>query len=88
MLGQRAEHQNAVDGVVRVQLVDGGEHLLLGCVLGEDKFLHLDADQLRALGRAALIGEVGGVLADAQNAEGRGDALGLEGIGAFGQFRV
>ena len=88
MLGQRAEHQHAVDGVVGVEPVDGGKHILLGGVGGQDEFLHVDANKLCTLGGTALIGQVAGIFADAQDAQGGGDAPLLQGGGAFGQLCV
>ena len=88
MLGQRAEHQHAVDGVVGVELIDGEKHILLGGVGGQHEFLHVDADKLCALGSAALIGQVAGILTDAQDAQGGGDAPLLQCGGAFGQLCV
>ncbi len=78
MLGQRAEHQHAVDGIVLIELLDLGDERFLGHVLGQNELLDLHADQLRALGRAALIGQVGRILAAAENAQLRGDALFLQ----------
>ena len=88
VLGQGAEHQHAVDAVVGVELLDLGDQGLLGHVLGQHELLHLNADQLRAGHSALLVGQVGRVLAAAENAQLRGDALFLQFCNLRLQLRV
>ena len=88
MLGQGAEHQHAVDGIVGVNLIDDRENVFLGSVCGQLKLLDLYAHQLGALGRALFVAEVGGVGAYADDAQGRGDALLPQRGGTGLQIRV
>ena len=88
VLGQGAEHQHAVDGIVGVQLFDLRDQRFLGHVLGQHELLNLDANQLRACHRALLIGQVGRILAAAENAQLRGDALFLQFCNLRLQLRV
>ena len=78
MLRQRPEHEAAVDGVVCVDRFDLRDESFLGHVLGQDKLLNLHADELRAGGRALFIGQVGRVLAAADDGQLRADALFLQ----------
>ena len=78
VLGQRAEHQAAVDGIVGIDRFDLGNQRFLGHVLGQDELLHLDADQLGSRGCALFIGQVGGVFAAADDCQLRGNALFLQ----------
>ena len=75
MLGQGTEHQNAVDGVVSVDLVDDSQDFFLGSVLGQNEVLDLNAHFLSALGSALLVGQVRGILAQTDDAQGGDDAL-------------
>ena len=88
MLRQRTEHQNAVDGVVGVDLVDELEQVLLGGILRQDKLLYVDADELGALRCALLIGQIAGVLAHADDAERGNDALFLQRICALDELCI
>ena len=94
MLGQGPEHENAVDGVVGVDLIDDGQNILLGGIGRQLKLLDLHAHQLGALGSALFVGQVGGVSAHADDAQsgdnallpqrgGTGLQIGVQGIGDF-----
>ena len=78
MLRQRAEHQAAVDGIIGIDGLDLRNERFLGNVLGQDKLHDLDADQLCAGGRALFVGQVGRVLAAADDRQLRADALFLQ----------
>ena len=67
MLGQRAEHQNAVNALVLVERTDVVHQLLLARVLGQHDLTDRDADLLTALERAALIGQIVLARTHAQN---------------------
>ena len=69
MLGQRAEHQHAVDLLVRAQRVDVLHQHLLRHVLGQDDLTDGDADLFAALERTALVGQVILACTDAQDGE-------------------
>ena len=94
VLGQGPEHQNAVDGVVGVDLIDNRQHVLLGGVGRQLELLDLHAHQLSPLGSALLVGQIGGVSAHADDAQSGDNALlpqsgstglqiGVQGIGDF-----
>ena len=78
MLGKRPEHQTAVDGIILVDGLDLGNQVFLAHILGQDKLLHLDADELSTSRRALFIGQVGGVLAAADDRQLRGNAFFLQ----------
>ena len=67
VLGQRAEHQNAVNALVLVERTDVVHQLLLARVLGQHDLTDRDADLLAALERAALIGQIVLARTHAQN---------------------
>ena len=67
VLGQRAEHQNAVNTLVLVERTDVVHQLLLARVLGQHDLTDRDADLLAALERAALIGQIVLARTHAQN---------------------
>ncbi len=75
MLGQRPEHQNAVNRIVRIHFVDHLQHILFGCILGQDVVLNSHAHFLGPLGRALFIAQIRGVFAQADDAQGGGDTL-------------
>jgi len=64
---QRAEHQHAVDLLVRAQRVDVLHQHLLRHILRQDDLTDGDADLFAALERTALIGKVILTRADAQD---------------------
>ena len=66
---QRAEHQHAVDLLVRAQRVDVLHQHLLRHILGQNDLTDGDADLFAAFERAALIGKVILTRADAQDGE-------------------
>ena len=71
-----------MDGVILVDLLEGGDELILGDGLGQQETSDLHAQGVRALHRAPLIGQVVGFLAHADDAEHRGDARLLQ-LGAL-----
>ena len=72
VLGQGAEHQAAVNGIVSVDLIDNSQDLFLGGSFGQDEVLDSNADLFSALGSALLVGQVGGVLTQTQDCQGGG----------------
>ena len=66
---QRAEHQHAVDLLVRAQRVDVLHQHLLRHILRQDDLTDGDADLFAALERTALVGQVILTRADAQDGE-------------------
>ena len=80
MLGQGPEHEDAVNLVVGVDLVDDLQQLFLGHILGQQELFHGHAQGLGALGGAALIAQVVGPLAAADDGQGGLHALGLQGL--------
>ena len=78
MLRQGPEHEAAVDGIVGVDRFNLRDERFLRHVLRQDELLHLHADELCAGGRALFIGQVGGVLAAADDGKLRADALFLQ----------
>ena len=79
MLGQRTEHQDAVDIVILVHLVDDLQELVLADILRQKILFVLYAKGLAALGRASLIGQVVRSFAHADDSQGRIHALFLQG---------
>ena len=69
MLGQRAEQQTAVDGIVGVDGLDLIDKGLLGHILRQHEFHHIHADQLSTGGSALFIGQVRGILTAADNGQ-------------------
>ena len=80
VLGQRPEHKYAVDFIVGIDFVDDLQQFLLAHVLRQYEFLYRDAQGLRSLAGGALIAEVVGPLAAADDSHGGEYALGLEGL--------
>ena len=75
VLGQWPEHEHAVDGIVGVDLIDDGQDILLGSVLGQLELLDLHAHQLGPLHSALFIAQVAGVGAHTDDAQGGDGAL-------------
>ena len=75
---QRTEGQDAVDRGIGVHGADGLDVLILGDVGRQGNDLNLDVALVHGLGGALLVGEVGALLAHAQNAQLGGDALGAQ----------
>ena len=88
VLGQRPEHQHAVDGIVGVDLVNDSQNLFLGSVGVQNEVLDVHAHQLGPLGSALLVGQVAGVLTHADDAQGGHNALFPQGGGTGLQIRV
>ena len=88
VLRQRAEHEDPVDGVVLIEVVDGGEERLLSYVFRQDDLLHGDAVLLGSLQSAAFICEVVFPLADTEDGETRGDPFGLQGFYTRGRIQI
>ena len=80
VLGQRTEHENAVDLVVLVDLVDDLQEFLLGDVLGQNELLNSHAQSLGALGGAVLVAQIVGTLAAANDGQSGVHALGLQSL--------
>ena len=78
VLGQGAEQQAAVDAVVGVDGLDLGDQRLLGHILRQQELHHVHADQLGTGGCALLIGQVGEILAAADDGQLRHDTLFLQ----------
>ena len=78
MLGQRAEQQTAVDGVVGVDGLDLIDKGLLGHILRQHELHHVHADQLGTGGGALFIGQIGGILTAADDGQLRRHALFLQ----------
>ena len=81
VLGQRTEHQHAVDAVIGIDLIDDRQNLFLGGSLGQDVILDGNAHLLGALGGALLVAQVGGVLTQTDDAQGGDNALFPQGSG-------
>ena len=75
-----------MDRGVGVHGADGLDVLVLGDVRRQRDDLDLDVALVHGLGGALLIGEVGALLAHAQNAQLGGDALGAQRIGLRAAF--
>ena len=88
VLGQGTEHQAAVDGIIGIDLVDDSQQLFLGAVSIQNEILDVDADDLSALGSALLVGQVRGVLANADDGQSGVNALFLQGSGTLDQVGV
>ena len=88
VLGQGPEHENAVDGSVGVDFIDGSQQGLLGHILRQHEVLDLHAHQLGPLGGALLVGQVAGVLAAADDGQGGGHALFQQGGGTGLQIGI
>ena len=78
VLGKRTEHQTAVDGAIGVDRLNLRNQVFLRNVLGQNELLDLDADELGTSRCALFIGQVGGVLAAADDGQLRGNALFLQ----------
>ena len=78
VLGQGTEHQNAVDGIVSVDLIDHSQDFFLGSGLGQNEVLHSNAHFLSALGSSLLVGKVRGVLAQTDDTQSGDNALLLQ----------
>ena len=78
VLGKRTEHQAAMDGAIGVDRLDLRNQVFLRNVLGQNELLDLDANELSSRGCALFIGQVGGVLAAADDGQLRGNALFLQ----------
>ena len=81
VLGQRTEHQHAVNAVVGIDLIDDRQNLFLGGILGQDVILDGNTHLLGALGGALLVAQVGGVLTQTDDAQGGDNALLPQGSG-------
>ena len=69
VLGKRTEHQAAMDGAIGVDRLDLRNQVFLRNVLGQNELLDLDADELGSSRCALFIGQVGGVLAAADDGQ-------------------
>ena len=78
VLGKRTEHQAAMDGSISVDRFDLRNQVFLRNVLGQNELLDFNADELGTSRCALFIGQVGGVLAAADDGQLRGNALFLQ----------
>ena len=78
LLGKRPEQKDAVDAVVLVDFLKRFVKGFLGDIHGKNDVLHFDPHGLRALGGAALIGQIVRTFAHSEDAEGRVHALRLK----------
>ena len=78
VLGQRTEHQNAMDGGIGI---DHSQNFFLGGSLGQDVVLNGNADFLSALGGPLLVAQVGGVLTQTDDTQSGNNALFTKGSG-------
>ena len=67
-----------MDGSISVDRFDLRNQVFLRNVLGQNELLDLHADELSSGGCALFIGQVGGVLAAADDGQLRGNALFLQ----------
>ena len=88
MLGQGAEHENAMDRIVPVDFIDGGHESFLGHIFGQLVLLDGDAHQLGPLGGALLIGQIARVGATANDGQGGDDPLFFQSCGTLHELFI
>ena len=78
VLGQRPEHQYAVDGIVGIDLFDGSDQGVLVHIARQQEVYDLHAHQFGTLGSTTLVRQVAGVFAAADDSQSGLYALGTQ----------